>query len=95
MALTTILAAAMTDATSTSVIVAAGGVATIGAFVATGQLPVGPYLRVHIATPGATTEFFQLSRATPITVLSGPGTYTVIRDNIAGYGVNVGVFADT
>ena len=36
MALSTILAAAMTEATSTSVIVAPGGIVTVGAFVATG-----------------------------------------------------------
>lgn len=44
MAQTTILAAGTTGATSTDVTVAAGSNASIGAFVASGQLPMNSFL---------------------------------------------------
>lgn len=53
MTTTTILATNTTAATSTDVVVAAGAVATLGAYVASGQLPMGSYMQIYQDTPGS------------------------------------------
>lgn len=95
MAQTTILAAGQTEATSTDVVVAAGGSATIGLFVASGSVPAGAYLTIKQDTPGGDNTLGSLSREQMALVISGAGTYRVVRPNIADKGVNVGVFSET
>ena len=94
MAQTTILAAGQTAATSTDVVVAAGTVATIGLFTASGPVPCGVEIGVRIATPGEDNFVAKLTQANQVTVISGPGTFRAYRRNIAAYGVNVGVFVE-
>jgi hypothetical protein len=77
------------------VLVASGAYVTLGAFVASGMLPAGISLRVMIDSPGADIEFTQLRRSHPIVVLSGPGTFRVIRDDITSGGVDVGAWTES
>lgn len=94
MAQSTILAAAQTAATSSDVAVAAGSVVSVGLF-CSGTLPRGRLATLMMDTPGADTPVAELSAAYPVHVLSGPGTYRVVRDNIAHRGVDVGVFTES
>lgn len=81
----TILAAASTAGTSTDVIVAAGAVVTIGIFSATAaELPLGVMFDVMQDTPGADNVAARLHQASRTAVLSGPGTFRVLRPAYAG-----------
>lgn len=95
MAQATILASAQTAGTSTDVVVAAGSNASVGLF-CTGTLPAGGRLAtLKMDTPGDDIAVAELSAAYPVHVISGPGTYRVVRENIAHKGVNVGVFSES
>lgn len=93
MAQNTILAAGTTIATSSDVVVAAGSVVTIGLFVASGDLPVGCSAIVLIDTPGADLRYAPLDKSNPLTVVSGPCTARVTRQEAGG--TAVGVFSET
>lgn len=98
MAQSTILAAGITGATSTDIVVAAGAVVTVGMFCAEIDKPVNyseiiaTKFEIMQDTPGADNLIFTLNYAKPSTVLSGPGTYRVKR--IAYVGKPFGVFLE-
>lgn len=94
----TILAAGITDATSTDVVVAAGSVVIVGMFCADVDKPtvysdiIATTFQVMQDTPGADNIIDTLTYAKPTTVLSGPGTYRIKR--IAYVGKPFGVFLE-
>lgn len=89
----TILAAGTTAATSSDVTVAAGSVVTVGIFASTGQPNVmGPVCTVFEDTPGGDVGVAILSADNPSTVLTGPGTFRVVRSPVAEA---IGVFSET
>ena len=89
---TAILAPGTTGATSTDVVVAAGSNASIGAYVASGQLPMGSFLQVYMDTPGADTLIGSIGLGLPPQVVSGPGTYRVQRQPCASA---IGAYSET
>lgn len=93
MAQTTILAAGSTAATSSDVPVAAGSVASIGIFSAAG-IPRGVELAVMMDTPSLDAQIGKLTAEDPAIVLSGPGTFRVVRSALAD-SVSVGVYSET
>lgn len=94
MAQSTILAAAITAATSTDVVVAAGAQVTIGIFSAAAEdLPLGVIFEVMQDTPGADNVAARLHQGNRAEVLSGPGTFRVKR--YAYVGPAFGVFIET
>lgn len=94
MAQSTILAAGTSAATSTDVPVAAGDVASVGIFVATGDIPREARCEVRMDTPGADVTLAVLTRENPTTVVSGPGTFRVARVTVGREGTSVGVFSE-
>lgn len=93
MAQSTILAAGTSVATSSDVTVASGAFVTIGLFVASGDLPVGCSAIVLIDTPGADLRYAPLDKSNPLTVIAGPCTARVTRQEAGG--VSVGVYSET
>lgn len=89
----TILPAGSTAATSSDVVVAAGGSVTLGIF-SSGAIPSGAAFRVFVKTPGADMEIAHLSKSRPVLSLLGPATYRVRRATLSG-GASVGVFSET
>lgn len=93
MAQTTILAAGTTQATSTDVLVAAGGAVTLGLFVASGPFNIsGQVATVMIDSPGADVGVKVLTTDCPTTVVCGPGTFRVVRSPCSQA---IGVFSET
>lgn len=92
MAQSTILAAATAAGTSSDVVVAAGASVTIGLFVASGGLPPQDFALVYQDTPGGDNPLCELTGTKPTTVLSGPGTFRVVKGATS---VAVGVFTET
>lgn len=93
MAQNTILAAGTTAATSTDVVVAAGGAVTIGLFVASGDFSVsGPIVQVMADTPGADVVVATLSPACPTAVIAGPGTFRAKRMAVPQ---SIGIYTET
>lgn len=90
---TTILAAGSTAATSTDVPVTAGSVACVGLFSAAG-IPRGIELPVMMDTPSLDVQIGTLTAKEPAMVLTGPGTFRVVRAALAN-SVSVGVFSET
>ena len=90
----TILAAAVTAATSTNVTLASGVSAILGIFSATpNAVPAGVAFTVLQVTPGADNVIASLGAGSRSSLVTGPGTYRVRR---AAYtGAAFGVFADT
>lgn len=89
----TILASGTTGATSSDVPVAAGSVVSVGVFMSSGvALSQGPLAVVMMDTPGGDIPIKTLTEAEPATVLSGPGTFRVVR---APCSVAIGVFSET
>lgn len=53
---------------------------TLGAYVASGQLPMGSYMQVLQDTPGSNDNCIDyLGLGNPTVVVTGPGTYRVVR----------------
>lgn len=77
----TILAAGVDNSTSTDVVVAAGAVATIGIFAATGSVVPGMRAVVFVDTPGADNRLIDLDHITKETQVAGPATYRATRVN--------------
>lgn len=65
---------------------------TIGAYVASGQLPLGSYMQVYQDTPGADNCIDYLGLGHPTVVVTGPGTYRVYRPVV---GTAIGAFSET
>ena len=93
MAAASILAPGTSTATSTDVVVATPGKATVGLYVAAGDIP-NCSLRVMQATPGADINVGTLDRSTPVLMLDRPGTYRVVRAPNTDWAQQVGVFSD-
>jgi hypothetical protein len=91
MAQATILAAGTTAATSTDVAVAAGANATVGIFVASGDIPHSVQLGIWADTPGGDVLIDTLNALKPAKVITGPGTFRVVRGVTEA---SVGVFSE-
>lgn len=95
----TILAAGITDAMSTDIVIAAGATVIVGIFCVDGTQPVSHQdqlaceFRILQDTPGADNTVLTLNYTNPSTILVGPGTYRVKR--IAYVGSPFGVFLET
>lgn len=96
MAQTTPLAAGQAAATSSDIVVAAGASVTIGLFTdhPSGAVPGRFEYWLMADTPAQDRRVVDLGKVAP-QVISGPGTYRVIRPDISANGVNVGVFVET
>lgn len=98
MAQSTILAAGITNAASTDIVIAAGATVIVGMFCAEVDKPViyedivATKFEIMQDTPGADNLIFTLNYAKPSTALTGPGTYRVKR--IAYVGKPFGVFLE-
>ena len=79
MAQATVLASGDTRATSTDITVASGASVTVGLFVSSGTVRPGSRAVVYIDTPGADNKETELDHIKKQTVISGPGTFRVIR----------------
>lgn len=85
MAQSTILAAGNTAATSTDIVIAKGDSVIVGIFAAADAgLSGSVQFRVTQKTPGADNSVAVLTNHSRATVLSGPGTFRVIRPAYAG-----------
>ena len=92
MAQSTILAAGTTAAVSSNISVAAGTSIIVGIFVDSGNIPNGVQLNLVMDTPGQDVSIAKLTTSTPAVLLTGPGTFRVIRAAIT---TAVGSFTDT
>lgn len=98
MAQSTVLAAGITEATSTDIVVAAGATIVVGMFSSEQDKPtaykdiIATKFEIMQDTPGADNVIFTLNYSKPATVLSGPGTYRVKR--IAYVGKPFGIFVE-
>lgn len=90
MAQATILASGTTAATSTDIVLADGASKTVGMFGAGAIGSIG-FLRVMIDTPGADLQIATLTPRNPVVVISGPGTFRVVRPLVSSA---VGVFTE-
>lgn len=91
MAQVTILAAGLTAANSSDIVLADGQTKTVGMFGAA-VIPGAIYLTVMQRTPGLSHRVADLTVATPAVVLAGPGTFFVSRPIVPA---SVGVFTDS
>lgn len=89
----TILASGTSAATSSDVTVAAGSVVSVGIFTSSGEpSQMGPLASVVMDTPGGDITIKTLSAEEPATVLSGPGTFRVVRPALSSA---IGAFSET
>lgn len=88
----TILASGTSAATSSDVVVAAGTSVALGLFSAS-ALPANAGASVVLATPGADMPVGSLSALSPTLVITGPGTFRVVRPLFAAQAF--GVFSNT
>ena len=95
MAQNTVLSAGTSATNSSDTTVATGAVVTVGMFVASGLIPAECEMDVLVDTPGADLVAAVLTRANPVTVMSGPCTFRVYRRNVGRDGTSVGVFTET
>ena len=79
MAQATVLASGDTRATSTDITVASGSSVTVGLFVSSGTVQPGSRAVIYIDTPGTDNKETELDHVKKQTVISGPGTFRVIR----------------
>lgn len=86
----TILAAGKTATVSSDVVVSAGAEVKIGMFAAAATPSVS--MRLMLDTPGADLYVCDLTPANPVVVVSGPGTFRVVRPLIT---VDHGAFSET
>ena len=93
MAQSTILAAAQTVATSSTVAVGPGGSVGLGLFVASGDIPADVSAIVQVTTPGAVVNIGSLNKQNPYMVVPGPCTVQVRRQEAGG--ASVGVYAES
>lgn len=93
MAQNTILAIGNTAASSSDVVVASGSVVSVGIY-SDATIPRGVSLQVMMDTPGVDMQIGELTASSPALILSGPGTYRVVRGAIAGGG-SVGAYSET
>lgn len=89
----TVLAAGITAATSTDIVVAAGSTVTVGLFsAAAAAVPAGLVMGIDLDTPGADNTIGSLDSTRRQVVLAGPGTFRVKRP--AYTGTAFGVFVE-
>jgi hypothetical protein len=88
----TILAAAATLGTSTDVVVASGTMVTVGIFTASATIASDVEIEVYQDTPGRDAFIGKLSASNQATLLTGPGTFRLIRRAISQA---VGVYLET
>lgn len=86
----TILAAGKTATASSDVVLAAGAEAKIGMFAANSTPSVS--MQLVLDTPGADLPVCDLTPANPVVVVTGPGTFRVLRPVIT---VDHGAFSET
>ena len=80
MAQSTVLAAGVTAATSSDIVVAAGSAVTVGIFSAAAELaPAWLVFVIDQVTPGAINSIGTLDGTRRQVVLAGPGTFRVRR----------------
>lgn len=90
----TVLAAGITAASSTDIVIAAGATVTVGIFSAVADaVPLGVAFGIDQVTPGASNTIGCLDGARRQVVLAGPGTFRVKRP--AYTGTPFGVFVET
>lgn len=90
----TVLAAGITAASSTDIVVAAGATVTVGIFSAVADaVPLGLSFGIDQVTPGASNTIGSLDGSKRQVGLSGPGTFRVKRP--AYTGTAFGVFLET
>lgn len=87
---TTILESGTAGAISTDVVIPDGATRTVGIF-SSGAIPERVALSIMLDTPGADLFVARLSGAVPALVLSGPGTFRVVRPLLTEA---VGVFTE-
>lgn len=94
MALSTILSAGVTSASSSDIVVGVGEAITVGVFsaAADNKLPSGAELVLIKTTPGAINEVFRFGDKNRQKGIFAPGTYRV--DRAAYSGSAFGVFTD-
>lgn len=95
MAQSTILAPGSSVATSSAVVVAAGGQAVVGLFTAGGPIPGTASAQILMETPEGNLPIGDLSPLMPAQVIQAPGTFYVRRTSGGGDGTGVGVFSET
>jgi len=78
---------------SSLVTVAAGSVATVGIYTASGMLPSNVLAYVSQATPGADVRHVLLTANLPAVSINAPGDYYVNIDTVGPSGVAVGAFS--
>lgn len=93
MAQSTILALGQTLATSSDISIPAGITKSVGIF-SNDKIPTPVEIFVRMDTPGSDVFVAKLTKYNHTTLLVGPGTYRVVRKNIAQWGVDVGVYVD-
>lgn len=90
-----VLAPGTGAATSADIVLGVEETVTLGIYVASGPIPAGVQVRLVLDTPGADITIATLSAATKAVLLNGPGTFRVLRGDIAAQGVAVGAFTVT
>lgn len=80
---TIILAAGLTAASSADVIVAQGEQVTVGIYSTTANAALKERFEIQQLTPGAANVVGYMGNDARATVLSGPGTFRVIRPALA------------
>lgn len=78
--------------TSTDITIASGSSVTVGLFASSGGVPPQDYATVMQDTPGGDNVLCNLTGVRPSVVLSGPGTFRVVKPVTS---VAVGVFSET
>lgn len=93
MALSTVLAAGITTASSTEIVVGVGESITVGIFSAgVAGLPATASFVLVKTTPGVVNEVFRFGNVNRQKAITSPGTYRVDRTAYAG--TAFGVFTD-
>ncbi|WOS40688.1 hypothetical protein [Xanthomonas rydalmerensis] len=95
MAQTVILAAGQSAASSSTITVASGGVASLSIHAPAGQpIPKNISLPVIMVIDGTDTAVASLNYINPVVPVGVPGVFRVDRPNITAYGTNITVVAD-
>jgi hypothetical protein len=93
MAQTTILSAGTNNTYSSDITLAQGETRTVGIFSAS-AIPEHIGFQILIDTPQKDMVVGSLCKTTPALVISGPGTFRVMRPDISNAGVDVGVYTE-
>ena len=94
MAQTTILAAGVTDATSSAIVVPGGATVTVSLFSAA-EIPLSCSMDIILSAPSGNQVVGQLTKYNPSVGIYAPGTYYVVRAGRDMSGVDVGAFIES